>query len=482
MNTHKLYRHKLSYIIYGTSLAVLGVVGISRAHAENVPFSVNVNTDSQSIAVSASAVSLTMDPASAALRTGTVNVTVGSGNESGYRLLVSANGTDLVMQGENPGDDVIPTLPTLEGGYTADAFPANHWGYRVGTSGNFLPFPANTSTTPLELVSDTGKVDSLTTTFTFAAKADYLTVPGEYGLALNFQITPYVTEPTDISEIEHLQDFAGLSDSAKTSILQSMTANTNYPVKDKRDDQDYTIAKLTGTANNGYARVWMTKNLNLAGGTALTSELTDMDANWTMPTTNGFLANNTLPAPVEGAASSDFSSNTMAYVLNSGNTTCGSNTSCYSYYSWTAATLGSGLSLGDSDDGHNAPYSICPKGWKLPTSTTSDANAQENNNWKTGDFYKLATAYGANLESSYMQSTGTFYTNAGPGTSVPSFQRAGLYNSGSFDAGGSFGLYWSSTANSSTYAYYLSFSSGYVNPADRYSRRYGISVRCILQP
>ena len=173
----------------------------------------------------------------------------------------------------------------------------------------------------------------------------------------------------------------------------------------------------------------------------------------------------------------------MAYVTNSGNntTTCNSSTPCNSYYSWIAATLGGKQADGSTaqtQNGYNAAASICPKGWRLPTSTTSNANAQSNNNWKTGDWYALATAYGANLESNYYQNAATFYNNAGPGT-TPNFLLAGYYYNGSFYGGGSGGYYWSSTAYSSTNAYRLYFDSGNVSSANYSGRRYGLSVRCV---
>ena len=46
------------------------------------------------------------------------------------------------------------------------------------------------------------------------------------------------------------------------------------------------------------------------------------------------------------------------------------------------------------------------------------------------------------------------------------------------DAGGG-GIYWSSVGRSSSFAYYLSFTSGNVNPSN-YSYQYGgFSVRCV---
>ena len=252
--------------------------------------------------------------------------------------------------------------------------------------------------------------------------------------------------------------------------MQDMSFNecttTPMTVYDKRDNQAYTVAKLAD------GKCWMTTNLNLAGGTKLDSYGSDVPAGYTQ--SNPYY---TLPA----SSTSGFSSDTAAYVYNSGNTTstCTS-PGCYSYYSWLAATAGGKDSSGSSvtSDGYNVAYSICPKGWRLPTATTSNANAQNNNNWKTGDFYALATAYGADLESNYSRSFSTFYNNAGPGT-TPNFMLAGFYYSSSLYNGGSDGYYWSSTSNSSSNAYYLSFHSSYVTSANDRSRRIGHSVRCL---
>ena len=260
--------------------------------------------------------------------------------------------------------------------------------------------------------------------------------------------------------------------------MQDMTfsecTTTPMTVYDKRDMQAYTIAKLAD------GKCWMVSNLNLAGGTVLSSDKSDVpSANYyTLPDSTTISSGTSVP-------SDQFSSDTTAYVFNTGNntTTCNSSTPCNSYYSWLAATAGGKDGSGNavSTSGYNAAYSICPKGWRLPTSTTtSNASATTSPNWKTGDWYALATAYGANLESNYYENAATFYNNAGPGT-TPNFLLAGYYLSGSFNSGGSRGLYWSSTARSSTNAYLMYFNSGYVDSANNYFRRYGSSVRCVKE-
>lgn len=59
------------------------------------------------------------------------------------------------------------------------------------------------------------------------------------------------------------------------------------------------------------------------------------------------------------------------------------------------------------------------------------------------------------------------------------FPASGLYDGTTLYSRGSYGLYWSSSYISETGAYYLSFYSGNVSPADSRSRRLGFSVRAV---
>jgi len=59
------------------------------------------------------------------------------------------------------------------------------------------------------------------------------------------------------------------------------------------------------------------------------------------------------------------------------------------------------------------------------------------------------------------------------------FPYAGDIYNGSLYYVGSYGLYWSRTAVSSTLAYLLDFSSSAVYPAYSDGRYYGFSIRCV---
>jgi len=212
----------------------------------------------------------------------------------------------------------------------------------------------------------------------------------------------------------------------KTSqvLIQNVTsANCSGTVYDNRGgvSKAYTVAKIGSLC-------WMTKNLDLPGGTTLTSADSNVSSNYTLP----------------ASSTSGFSSNTTAYVYNSNSTTCSSSSPCYSYYSYVAATAGTNPSSGA------ATADICPKGWRLPTQAE-------------------------------MQTMANSYTTGATMTASPFLGvYAGHYYSSSFGNGGSNGYYWSSTAYSSANAYYLVFDSSNSGVYDG-TKRYGFSVRCVAK-
>lgn len=190
---------------------------------------------------------------------------------------------------------------------------------------------------------------------------------------------------------------------------------------DSRDEQGYYVQKIGSLC-------WMTTNLNIAGGTKLTSAKSNVSSDYTLP----------------ASSTSGFNNASTAYVYNSGSTTCGNNSPCYSYYSYVAATAGTNPSSGA------ASYDICPKGWRLPTQAEFNT-----------------------LKSSY--TTGATLTGS-PWYGV----YAGYYNNSSFRNGGSYGRYWSSTAYDASLAYYLYFGSSNANVYDG-NKGVGYSVRCVAK-
>ena len=396
----------------------------------------------------------------------TLNSTVGSTTYANRNLTHSSSASATPFSSINYGTTVADL----------SSFSPNQWGYSFSTDNGTTWINSNktdgttndTGYSGLPFYTDTENITTLkesdTTSaaagdniqFKIAAKADATQLSGEYNNIINFVLTGAPAPPSKV----YMQDL----DSTSIAALLPNVGDT-ATVYDNRDEEEYTIAKLAD------GKYWMTENLNLAGGTALDSTNTDMNAGANMSTSNGFQAGNKLPA----SSTAGFSSNTMAYVYNSGNntTTCNSNTPCNSYYSWTAATLGSGLNI--TTDNTDADSSICPKGWRLPKSRTTSAT-----NWQTvSDFYALAHQYGLDSTTSTSESDNGFYTQAGPGT-TPNFLLAGRYYNGQFYRGGSYGDYWSATSSSSTLARGLSFLSSIVYSAGISYRYHGFSVRCVF--
>ena len=230
----------------------------------------------------------------------------------------------------------------------------------------------------------------------------------------------------------------------RSGICHNMKIGDSATLTDTRDNNTYTIAKLSD------GKCWMTQNLRLINKT-ITSADSNVSANFTVPA-SALWTDTSYTAP-------------HAYYNN--------DTDYGAYYNWYTATAGTGTNSVPSGD---ASSSICPKGWRLPTGGSS------------GEFQALYAKY-PNSNSS----TGWVAAASGPngkagrwiGASTTTggafFPAAGyMYtDNGSLSSVGSYGYYWSSTANDANSAYRLLFNSSYINPAANYNKYSGYSVRCV---
>ena len=204
----------------------------------------------------------------------------------------------------------------------------------------------------------------------------------------------------------------------------SRHGDPNYvPTKtlvDTRDNNIYTVSKLAD------GKCWMTQNLRIAGK-AITPADSNVTANYTIPASS-----------ISGFSAYDTSN---AYVDSDGG-----------FYTWYTATAGTGAkSL--SANGQNTIASICPKGWRLPTSGNSN-----------NEFQALYNNYNS---SSALRSNPVNLTLSGY-VDISSHSRQ--------DSGG---YYWSSTVYSGNDAYDLYLITSNAYPAAYYGKYGGFSVRCI---
>ena len=243
------------------------------------------------------------------------------------------------------------------------------------------------------------------------------------GMTTFTPLTTYAAgETRTIADITNMQDMT-------QSICANSKVGDTATLTDTRDNSAYTIRKHEDKI------CWMTQNLRLTGEKTLTPADSDVASNYTLPASD-----------INGYDASNFYANQMYYA---GDETNGA------YYSWTAATAGTGDADLNSGD---APSSVCPKGWKLPPNSGK------------GSYTNFTSAAG-------------IANNADGSNKIRSapynFPYAGNVYNGSLDGVGSYGVYWSRTADSSTNAYYLLFGSSGVNPAFYNYRYVGRSVRCV---
>lgn len=130
------------------------------------------------------------------------------------------------------------------------------------------------------------------------------------------------------------------------------------------------------------------------------------------------------------------------------------------HYNWCAAMgnqQGTAACLNAITPEANMGVSVCPAGWRLPTSKAA-----------TGEFQLLASSIAAtnnsvgstNLRVSWLaQQSGSWYNT--------------------FYSQGDLGYYWSATQSSATNAHYFVFSGSGVYSLDGGNKYYGASVRCV---
>ena len=227
------------------------------------------------------------------------------------------------------------------------------------------------------------------------------------------------------------------------------------------DYRTYQVAKL---ADN---KCWMLDNLKLGsttGTTTLTPSDSNITSNFTLPQVGG---NNTLD-----------NDNPRAYGPVPGDT--GSGATNYGYlYNWSAATAGESRTTHTEADG-DAPYSICPANWRLPTGgvdmdtwtplptnefNTLNANMAGFTNGQDPDYLANYWEYQSNW-----QHDGPF-----KGTFAGAWW-------GSFNGQGSYGYLWSRSAYPgwSGSAFDAYFGAEGVSPDSNIDRSNGLGVRCLL--
>ena len=273
-------------------------------------------------------------------------------------------------------------------------------------------------------------------------------------------------------------------------------------LKDSRDDKMYWVAKLKD------GNCWMTQNLDLdLSGHTLTPSDSDVSSEWNFNEAGGEWRTDT-GYTFQDIAGFDLGEYVKASPMGNGNCFImyGDLSQCDAsavtkvadlspmteainedrlpaenvsvqgdqydahylignYYSWEAATAGSGSTVTSGD----ATDSICPAGWHLPTSGTDRDKT-------SGSFYYLLSQYGltSTIESgnNNIATSPLYFVSSGYIWQISAQNALQSFSSG---------FYWSSRANSSNRAYILktNLSDSTVNPSYENMRRSATPVRCV---
>ena len=397
-------------------------------------------------------------------------VSINLANAKGYALGISYtnDSTGLVnkdtVSTSGAENSVISGANNTTGTNMAD----NTWGYSWSSNINadsttmvYKTVPSKNSIATLaESTNLTNNKLDMTGKLAFAVKFGEKAVAGHYtaNVLLSLAVQPAEVVFDGITTMQQMT----------STICSNAKENDEAILTDIRDNKKYWVTKLKD------GNCWMTQNLDYdikAGdfSGAVATKTGNINSGWSGTQTE-----------VQSWDPGDYY---YKYVSATDWTSCGSPVSNMStcpsqdnwtttapaaegqhyhvgnYYSWNAATAGTGGSITSGQ----ASASICPTNWKLPTS----------NNTNTGSFGGLMNAYSitsSNVNDKIRQ-TPLYFIPAGY------VDTSGLYLAGNS------GCYWSSTPDSNGIgAYRLGFGSGYLSPSYINTTRYGgFSVRCLVE-
>jgi len=444
---HKYLKKIPLYIVYSI---LFGLFISNPVFADTVDYNVNV-APSLKLTIPDSSLILNLNPPSKTFDSKDLTVTVGTNNATGYKLTLSTpnDNTDLERDTSSDTTAISATIPTLDTGtYTESTFTANKWGYKINTNtaipsiitSDYIPFTSGNT-----LMERDTAINHDETELSFASKIDYLQPAGAYSTTLQFNI---VANPL----INYMQD-----------LNPALCTTTPMTVVDKRDNEEYTIAKLAD------GNCWLLENLRLdISDPSVQAKLTSATTNATDETLN-YLKNGggSSPYPANGVIAKTASSGSWTsdsanpYIATqykdttqpaSGSSPAGK---IGIYYNYCAASAGSYCYVSNASSG-DATQDICPAGWRMPTGGAS------------GEYQALYTAYSSNV-ANFQAALSTPLSGFFDGSGTASYR-------------GSYGYFWSSTRYNGNYMYLLGVRSSTVDPQnhDGVGRGNGFSVRCVL--
>lgn len=305
----------------------------------------------------------------------------------------------------------------------------------------------------------------------------YATVSSGSNLTISFSLRYYgysvrcILDTVTISDIQTMQEFGKLSATDKASAIDSMVTEQAYQLLDERENgaHSYYVAKLLD------GKVWMVQNLRLGQGQDVSSAVT-LTTNDSNTQSEGFVLNGQLSNggfPTSKMNGKNYQSEDSHYY-------CTDEYGCY--YNWYTATAGSGKS--GTAMGSDVEYSICPVGWKLPTSSGNATSGASKDFIALYNAYKSVYGPNDNNVAAAMSVSSNDAGHDNDGSYVPGFNPSGMYQDSGPTLVGTNGYYWSSTSNSTalSHAHLLQISLSSTILTQSNYKGFGNVIRCLLNP
>ena len=478
---------KKSRLLSGSAAAVatLGVVALAGAGAyadESASTQVTLAINPVLSITATENLDLEITPTAAGRFTsGNIDVSVTTNSEAGYKLYLSSSSSDTALENLISSS----SIPTMSAAASSNDMDNNTWGYTLDET--FNPVPESSNPVQIKETNEPAIDASDITSVTVGAKVDTSIPSGSYTNTLLFTAVakdagPAPTDWAGLLHVDYMQDMtdarcASLPTPSATATETSQTlfntSNTNIvpelKLTDSRDDKEYIVRKLAD------GNCWMSQNLayEIAENTEVEISNNDGTVSTATPDHDTITSagetwekvGDTWRSFKPGLESAYYQE---GYIKSSEPTAEGDEYAWESagiYYNWYAATGGSGTSSMDSGD---APSSICPQGWRLPTSAG------------TKSLYNLFREYGFNDDGEAVLTDEDGLATA-LRTSPLNFTLAGGYNwmSAKLDHATENGFYWMSTAYDYDNAYRMSSKLNYIKPQGNYHKGYGMPVRCV---
>ena len=255
----------------------------------------------------------------------------------------------------------------------------------------------------------------------------------------------------------------------------SMSVGDIISLTDTRNNQTYRVKKMQDN------KCWMVDNMKYKGEGITINNIGDGTQGITYNNTAGRY--NTVDGTDSTAASGTgtnwdkaFYNNPMSQTYCFGNAIQTSYTKCGYLYNWYAATAGTGT-YNVSTNGTNVSGSICPTGWRLPSSVSGDRDATSDGvNVSAADFPVLNASM--NVGSLTTGSDSNYYVNwqfhnAWEGIFSGAWLNYLVYQGG-------LGVYRASSVVSLTDVRHLYMDASQIATGNFEDKYYGYSVRCVM--